>query len=337
MTLQAGDVIATGTPAGVAAGMKPPKFLKPGDLVEVSVTGLGKLSNRVSDKKTPAKSKSILPVMNLERSWGGVGLTKIDDKLINIRETGAGSQTLVFIHGLGASLEYYEPLIQALNLESRFRIISYDLEGHGHTPAAAASTTTLESYASDLRAIFEVKNIDRATVIGWSLGGLIAMLFATQNPNSVEKLVLLGPGPSPFPEVAVHTFTQRASLARSRGLENSGIAKAVAIAATSKETQENRPVNFSAVRQYLLSTPPEGYAKGCTALVKSKDTTIDVEKIRAPVLLVAGRDDKISPPSLAEVYTKRLPNARLEVVDSVGHWHIIEDLAATADAIASFL
>ena len=73
------------------------------------------------------------------------------------------------------------------------------------------------------------------------------------------------------------------------------------------------------------------------ALAKSKDTTIDVEKIHAPVLLVAGRDDKISPLSLAEVYMKRLPNARLRVVDSVGHWHITEDLAATGDAIASFL
>lgn len=52
-TLQPGDVLATGTPAGVGFGQDPPTFLKPGDTVEISVTGLGTLRNRVADATSP--------------------------------------------------------------------------------------------------------------------------------------------------------------------------------------------------------------------------------------------------------------------------------------------
>ncbi|OQV00024.1 hypothetical protein CLAIMM_05579 [Cladophialophora immunda] len=203
LTLQAGDVIATGTPAGVGVGFHPPKFLRPGDLVEVSVTGLGKLSNRVSDKRPNALARqpgSRLPVYNLERTWGAAGLTRVGDKMVNVREIGSGSDTVVFVHGLGASSEYYAPLIQEAGLDASRRLILYDLEGHGLTPTAASSVVSVESYVADLEHLFSAKDITRATVVGWSLGGLIAMLFAERHASAVEKLVLLGPGPNPFPE-----------------------------------------------------------------------------------------------------------------------------------------
>ncbi len=46
-TLEPGDIIATGTPAGVGKGFKPPRFLKAGDTVEVEIEGIGLLRNRV--------------------------------------------------------------------------------------------------------------------------------------------------------------------------------------------------------------------------------------------------------------------------------------------------
>jgi 2-keto-4-pentenoate hydratase/2-oxohepta-3-ene-1,7-dioic acid hydratase in catechol pathway len=55
-TLQPGDVLATGTPAGVGFGLDPPKFLKPGDTVEISVNGLGTLRNRVADTSSAQSS-----------------------------------------------------------------------------------------------------------------------------------------------------------------------------------------------------------------------------------------------------------------------------------------
>ncbi|KAB8207872.1 hypothetical protein BDV34DRAFT_60315 [Aspergillus parasiticus] len=347
ITLQPGDVIATGTPHGVGVGHHPPKFLKPGDLVEVSVTGLGKLSNRIADpgSKNPTiervlQKPSSIPTYNLDRTWGGVGLTKVaPDHYINVRELGSKSpdaETIVFIHGLGASLEYYSPLVQAAGLESNYRIILYDLEGHGATPARASSTATLQTFARDLDLLFAAKSITSATLVGWSLGGLIAMFFAEKHPSRVTTLILLGPGPTPFPEPAVEVFTKRAALVREKGMEASGVANAVTTAATSGATK-SRPLAISAVRQSLLSTHPEGYAKGCIALARSRGTVITVENLRMPTLIVAGQEDAISPVKLAQGYRSKIPNSQVELLKDVGHWHVFEDLEGTAEAINRFL
>lgn len=302
--------------------------------------GLGKLSNHVSQTRLEplmAHPKSSLPIYNLEHTWDTVGLTRIEEKWMNIQEIGSGTDTIIFVHGLGASLEYYRPLIQTAGLDSRYRIILYDLEGHGLTPTAASSKVTVETYVEDLRNLFYAKKIANATVVGWSLGGLIAMLFAEKNRTLVHKLVLLGPGPNPFPEPAVKVFTDRAKLVRADGMEASGVAQAVSVAATSLQTQNQSPVLTSSVRQSLLATHPEGYAKGCMALAKSTSININMKTLDMPVLLVAGSDDKISSVALAEGYMKRLPSARLEVIEGVGHWHVTEDVEAVTEAIRSFL
>ncbi|OKL60734.1 hypothetical protein UA08_04375 [Talaromyces atroroseus] len=346
MTLQPGDVIATGTPHGVGIGFHPPKFLKPGDIVEVAITGLGKQSNQIAmsclenPQTSKAVSKTSLPVHNLDRTWGGVSLTQLrPNHRVNVRELGPKNtekDTLVFIHGLGASLEYYMPLIQAAGLEeSKHRIIIYDLEGHGLTPTRSSTTATLQSYARDLELLLLVKDVHRAAIVGWSLGGLIAMYFAQTRPLLVSKLILLGPGGSPLPASAVELFTKRAALVRDQGMDD--IAQQVATAATSPLTQSSRPLSFSAVRQFLVSTHPEGYAKGCIALAKSPDTVIAVETLRMPTLVVAGRNDAISPVQLAEKYCNRLPNGRLEILEGVGHWHVLEDVETTARVVRGFL
>ncbi|KUL89181.1 hypothetical protein ZTR_03784 [Talaromyces verruculosus] len=348
MTLQPGDVIATGTPHGVGVGFHPPKFLQPGDVVEVAVAGLGKLSNQVAlpSSKNPQLNKTLektnIPIHNLDRTLGGISLTQINlNNFVNVRELGKTNtkkDPIVFIHGLGASLEYYRPLIQAAGLEeSGHRIILYDLEGHGLTPTRASHTATLKTYAMDLELLLSAKGVNSATLVGWSLGGLIAMYFAQTHPSMISKLVLLGPGGSPLPEQAVKMFKQRAAVVREQGMEASGVAQSVATGATSALTKATRPLAIAAVRQFLVSTHPEGYAKGCMALAKSPETVISVEVLRMPTLIVVGRDDSISPLAVAENYLRRLPNGRLEVLDGVGHWHVLEDLEVTAKVIKTFL
>jgi pimeloyl-ACP methyl ester carboxylesterase len=316
--------------------------------VEVAIPGLGKQSNLIAQPSSgnlhfsKTLRKSIIPMHNLGRTWGGASLRRIgEEKYINVRELGpkdTKKDTLVFIHGLGASLQYYAPLIQAAGLEeSGHRIILYDLEGHGLTPTRASKTATLQTYAEDLESLLLHSGVDKATVVGWSLGGLIAMHFAETRPSLVSKLLLLGPGGSPLPAPAVDLFTQRAARVREAGMEASGVAQQTSMAATSQVTRSSRPLALSGVRQYLISTHPEGYAKGCIALAKSRDTVISVETLQMPTLIIAGRDDPISPVPLVEKYRDRLPNGRLEVLDGVGHWHVLEDLEGTSRVVKEFV
>lgn len=314
-------------------------------LVEVSASGLGKLSNRIASASSYnptstriSRTPSRIPTYNLDRTCHGIGLVDCGSgRLTNVRQIGSGSNTLVFIHGLGASLEYYMPLIETAKLAEQNRVILYDLEGHGLSPVSTYKAATLDSYVADLSALLKALKIGTFSLAGWSLGGLIAMRFAEINPTLVRSLLLLGPGPNPFPEPAVEVFTKRAALVRDKGISASGLAETVSKAATSTRTQTHLPVVMSGVRQFLLSTHPEGYAKGCMALAHSKQISIDLKKLSMPTLLLAGTDDKISPLDLAKRYASAMPHADLECLPDVGHWHVLEDVYGVARAVNRFL
>ncbi|KAH6663020.1 fumarylacetoacetate hydrolase-like protein [Halenospora varia] len=340
-TLQPGDIIATGTPAGVGFGQKPPVFLKPGDLVEVSVTGLGTLKNKVA--RSSAKNytvervtkRSHVPVANLSKTLGGIGLTNINSKQLYYRAIGKPSgPPVIFIHGLGGSSEFYSPLISSLKLEPAYSLHLLDLEGHGLSPTSASSIVTIESYASDFAALTEHTKIKGATIIAHSMGCLIALTLVLKHPELASKLVLLGPPPSPVPEGGRNGSVARAATVRSSGMV--AVVDAVTTTGTSSKSKSDNPLAIAAVRMSLLGQDPEGYAKGCTALAGSANA-IPVSNLQAKTLIVTGDEDKVSPPAICEKYAEQIPNAKSHVLQGVGHWHIFEDVGGVSDAVKEFL
>lgn len=314
----------------------------------MSVTGLGRLRNRVADASSAnyaaerISTVTNLPTYNLEITCGGVGLTQIGDKLINVKKIGNGSEKIVFIHGLGGTTEYWTPLIESAGLkDSNYTCYVYDLEGHGLTPTKSSSVVTMDTFAEDLAGIFAHANITSdnggAILVGHSLGCLIAMTFAVRNPSLVKKLILTGPGPSPFPAAASEATYKRAAAVRAHGMLASDVVDAVSNAATSQKTKTSRPVAYAAVRSSLLAQIPEGYAKACTALAASKDTEMEIEKLTMDTLLLTGDEDKVSPVDLVKKMKSRMKNARVEILTDVGHWHTYEDPEGVARAVKAFL
>ena len=341
-TLQPGDVIATGTPAGVGFGLNPPKFLRPGDVVEISISGLGTLRNKIassSDENQVTKrvvEDSPIPIHNLSITNGGVGLTQVGDKKLNVRTVGSGDP-VVFVHGLGGTTSYYEPLISAAGLSAKNKCILYDLEGHGLSPTKATSVVTIQSLADDLFNLFNHADFELASavVVAHSMGCLVAETFAVQHPHLVKKLVLLGPPPSPLPKAAAEGCMKRAAAVRAGGL--SAVAPTVVAGGTSEKTKSRNPLAVAAVQQSLLAQDPEGYAKGCTALAGSAESTIEIEKIESPVLIVTGEEDKISSASHVQAFASKVRDGKSVILPDVGHWHIFEDVTGLSSAITVFL
>jgi len=338
-TLRPGDVIATGTPAGVGFGLKPPTFLKTGDLVEISVTGLGTLRNKVSQAKAAnfvtsrIDQETTIPINNLR--LGGIGLKTLpkSNKRLDVQITGSGPKLLVFIHGLGGTKSFFSPLLSKLNLtdSTTYTTLTYDIEGHGLSPTSASSTITISSLANDLHELItslDLPTQNQITLIGHSMGCLVVSLLATQHPDLAQRLILLGPPPSPLPQAGADASIQRAAKVRAEGLKN--VATAVATAATSTKTKTERPISFNAVQMSLLSQDPEGYAKGCTALAGARDLAIDFASLKSEVLIVAGEEDKVSPVAWAQKLNGMLVRSRLEMLADVGHWHVFEDVDGVA-------
>lgn len=345
-TILPGDVIATGTPAGVGFGFQPPKWLRPGDEVEVSVTALGTLKNKVggfgsANHLLPFSTN--IPIIYNNKALG-VSSDNVDQgRLISVRGkdlfyktagTPSGKPTL-FIHGLGGTHDYFNGLVE--RLQSKRSMHLFDLEGHGLSPVHASQTLSLSSFAADAQAIAQSAGLPQSgvTVIAHSMGCLVALELAVENPGLVDEIVLMGPPPSPLPAAGATATYARAATVRSQGMN--AVAETVARGGTSVHTQSHNPLAFIAARLCLLGQDPEGYAKACHALADSTHDTIDVSKIQGKTLLLTGSDDKVSPPTLCQKYNSQIAASEIVVLDNVAHWHLFEDHVRTIDAVDGFL
>ena len=344
-TLMPGDVLATGTPAGVGFGQNPPTYLEPGDEVSVSITGLGSLTNRIASKssinptvKQVEDNSMHIPANNAARAPNGNGLSWINGKPVHYQKSGTeNGPPAIFIHGLGGTMDYWQPLINAGDLGSTYAIHLYDFEGHGLSPTSPLSEVTLDSLADDVKGLFDHGGITGGAVLfAHSLGCLIAVHFALQYPSLVSKLILVGPPPSPLPEAGSKGSYARAALARSKGM--TAVVDAVVSAGVSEKTKRDRSVSVTAVRLSLLGQDPEGYAKACSALAKSTNTSLDFSGISADTFIITGSEDKISPPQLCKKYNDELQRCNgLKVLQDVGHWHVFEDPEGVAGALPQIL
>ncbi|RAQ60934.1 fumarylacetoacetate hydrolase [Aspergillus flavus] len=333
-TLQTGDVIATGTPAGVGFGFRPMKFLQTGDEISVSVTGLGTLTNRMATadaaNTTSECAESHIPVSN-QKAPANSGLTNINGKHLFYQRLGLESGPPVFfIHGLGGSSNYFYPLIT--KLQSTHSLHLLDLEGHGLSPTSALSTLSITSFADDFYNMSQVVGVNQGvTVIAHSMGSLVALKLALEHPSLVSKLILMGPPPNPLPEAGSQGSNARAALVRKEGMLS--VVDAIVQAGTSAYVQQNKPLSICAVRSSLLSQDPEGYAKACAALAGSATDPLDIKSLRIPVSIVTGEEDKIGTPALCQKYSEATGGSHVEVLKDVGHWHLFEDVEGTVKAV----
>ena len=340
-TLQAGDVLATGTPYGVGFGFRPMKFLQPGDEVCVSVSGLGTLKNPIASldavnytTESVKNGRSVIPVSNA-KAPAGSGLHRINGKDFFYQHVGnEDGPPVIFIHGLGASSTYYTPLIS--KLEQSHSLHFLDLEGHGLSPTSASSELMIASYAEDIYQLIQFASINTpATIIGHSMGCLIAAHLALHHPEQVSKLILLGPPPSPLPEPASQAMYARAALVREKG--TLAVVDAIIQAGLSAQVRANNPLAVTAVRLSLLGQDAEGYAKGCMALAASAKDTLDFSKVRCSVVIVTGEEDRVGSVEVCERYAGQVEDGRVDVLRGVGHWHLLEDVQGCVEAVLSAL
>ncbi|MFI6951425.1 alpha/beta fold hydrolase [Streptomyces sp. NPDC050422] len=296
ITLEPGDVIATGTPVGVGIGFDPAKYLTTGDRVVVSAPGLGELTNTIG----PAAGRDRL------QSAAGAELF--------VERTGQGSP-VVLIHGLGGATTVYERQVAAL--AEQHTVLRYDLSGHGRSPRNGTPSVT--GWVEELAALLDAEGIEETAIVAHSMGTLVASTFAAAHPGRVTKLALLGPVRAQSPQA------KQATLARARTVREGGmsaVADTIVSVATSEQTRTERPLAAALVRELLLGQDPDSYAAACEALASAEEP--DFASIKAPVLLLTGSDDKTSPMAVNDEIFALLPKARLHVIEGIGHWHTLE-------------
>jgi 3-oxoadipate enol-lactonase/4-carboxymuconolactone decarboxylase len=235
-----------------------------------------------------------------------------------------GAPVVVLVGSLGSTLEMWEPQVSALS--ERFRVVRYDTRGHGRSPVPPGPYT-LDDLVDDHVALLDALDVERASVVGLSLGGMIALRLAAREPHRVERVAalctsaLLGPA---------QAWRDRAATVRAQG--TAAVADAVLERWFTAELAAAQPALVARMREMVSGTPAEGYASCCEA-VADMDLRADLRQVCAPVLAVAGADDPATPPEHLAVIAAGVPDGRLVVLDRAAHLASVE----RADAVNAAL
>jgi pimeloyl-ACP methyl ester carboxylesterase len=254
-------------------------------------------------------------------------LLDVRGKKLSVEKQGSGDP-VVLLHGLGSTANVWEPQVRAL--ADRFTMVRFDLEGAGRSPYTGE--LSIDGWVQDLASLLDLERIDKARLVGHSLGTLILQHFAAAHPARVEKLVLIGVNRAP-PEARRQAVRERVAKVRAEGLD--AIVDTVVKGGVSPHTLAHKPEVVAFVRELLTRQPTEGYARSCEAMASA--VAADIGAIKAPVLLLAGRDDGVSPVANSEGMAADLENAQLRILEQCGHWHPIEQPAAVSQALREFL
>jgi 3-oxoadipate enol-lactonase len=239
-----------------------------------------------------------------------------------------GSPALVFTGSLGTDLTMWQP--QADRLKPRFCTLRYDIRGHGRSPVPRGPYS-IDDLGSDLVAMLDRLGIERASLCGLSIGGMISMWVAAHAPERVERLVLCCTSAKLEP---AESWLERAAIVRENGVE--AIADAVLGRWFTPGFASAHPEVIERMRSILIATPREGYA-GCCEAIAAMDLTPDLPSIRAPTFVLSAEQDPAIPPEHGRRIASLIPGARFEIVSPAAHLATIERPDLTTAMILRFM
>lgn len=239
-----------------------------------------------------------------------------------------GAPVVAFSNSIGTTLELWDTQVPALS--DRYRLLRYDTRGHGRSPVAGGRTT-MEDLADDLAGLLDALGVERAHVVGLSLGGMTAQAFAVRHPHRLEGrgLVLMG--------TSAHLPTgwdERAALVREKGM--GAIVDAVLARWFTPPFLQQHPERVAPLRERFLDVDREGYALCCGA-IRDMDLRDTNAAITARTLLIAGADDPATPPPMMEDIRARVPDAEMVVLSRAAHIMNVERPEAVNRYLAAFL
>ncbi len=237
----------------------------------------------------------------------------------------AGAPRLVFLNSLGSDLRIWEETVAALS--DRFEILSFDKRGHGLSELGS-EPISIPLLAADVLALLDALGWKSASLVGLSIGGLVAQHLAIHAPERVERLVLL--------DTAARIGTAEswnARIAAVRGGGLSAISEAVLGGWVTADFAARHPGAFAGWRRMLEATPAEGYVGACEAL-READYTDLVSRVRAPTLALAGDGDRATAPDLVRATAERIPGASFELIAGAGHLPCLERPGELAALVA---
>lgn len=255
---------------------------------------------------------------------------------------GEGGTPVILIHGIGGYAEDWALTIPALAEEHR--VYAPDLVGFGRSDKPPASYS-LSYLAQFVHEFMVTQGIERASLVGWSLGGAVALQFALEFPDKLDKLVLVssgGLGREVTITLRLMTLPFVGELLGRPGRKGTAQFLKECVYDPSLVTDELVELSYQmsalpgAQKSFLTTLRAIGSTRGQRATVLHPILN-GLGAITAPTLLVWGEKDRIVPVAHVHIAEERLPNARCHIFERCGHMPPLEKPAEFNALVLEFL
>lgn len=254
---------------------------------------------------------------------------KIDGNNIRYLESGNSTNTMVLIHGLGASAERWNEVVPLFS--DKFRVVVPDLVGFGQSDKPLVDYTP-EFFSTFLEQFFKISEIEHPILIGSSLGGQISAEFVSSHPNYVEKLILVSPaGIMKQSTPALDAYIMAALYPNEQSAKN-----VFELMEGSGNEVDAEIVNAFVTR---MKTPNAKLAFMSTllGLKNSESITSKLKMISTPTLIIWGSDDPVIPIDYAEKFVSEIPNCNFFKMDGCGHTPYVQNPYVFTSKVLDFL
>jgi pimeloyl-ACP methyl ester carboxylesterase len=255
----------------------------------------------------------------------------------------AGGRPFVLVHGFTGSRDDWREVLPRLG--ERGRTVAPDLRGHGgSTNPGESAAYSIDQLVADVSGFLDALGMPRIDLLGHSMGGMVALRLALDEPGRVASLVLMDTAAEPIAQGARRFFEVSAKIAREQGM-----AKLYEVARSAAEADPNRPesvkrcvermgpeIFWARIRAKQLAMDPEAFATLGPMLADHEGVVGRLGEIRCPTTVLVGEDDRAFRKP-AEVLAQGISGAEHVVIPDAAHCPQHENEAAWLAAVLAHL
>jgi len=262
---------------------------------------------------------------------------RIGNLSVAVDDVGDGPP-LVLLHGLGCGKRMWFHQVRALR--NRFRVIAYDQRGHGETGAPAVATEYSAAHLTrDLIGVLDALKIERAAIVGFSLGGGPALALAASKPDRVSRLILADVGAGADDTVKIESMARRWIDLIGQGAVDELVCEMLRSELFKVYARRNTR-SREHMAALIRATPIDGLRFTLSEVLAKRKSlfrlTGVLKAVRVPTLVLVGQYDYVCSKA-ARLLAQSIPNARLKIIENSGHMSPLEQPKAFSAALMEFL
>jgi pimeloyl-ACP methyl ester carboxylesterase len=255
---------------------------------------------------------------------GDSQFAKLDGARIHYKSWGKGKDALVLVHGWGCNLNHWRD--QIADFSKRNRVIALDLPGHGESDKPQQLAYTIDLFANAIDAVMRDAKVERAVIVGHSMGTPVARQFYRKYPQKTLGIVIVDGGLRPFGTKEMRE--QFLAMFRGPNYKEAGKQMFSQMAGTMPPAEQERVTSsFASTPQYVLVGAMESM---------NQDSLYGPDKMNVPVFAILAKSP-FWPADTEEFFRSIAPDFEMQWWEGVGHFLMMERPKQFNDAVIAFL